>query len=107
MAKKAASAKAMSKSEVLNSLADSTGLNRKQVSGVLDALSALAAKQLGKKGPGVFAIPGLAKCRAVSKPAVAARKGIDPFTKQERMFKAKPASTSVRIRPLKKFKDSV
>jgi nucleoid DNA-binding protein len=97
----------MSKSDVLNSLAQDTELSRKQVAGVLDALSALIARNVGKKGPGVFAVPGLMKITVQHKPATKPRKGINPFTGQEMMFKAKPARNVVRIRPLKSLKDMV
>ena len=107
MATKTGASKPMSKSDVLNSLAQDTELSRKQVAGVLDALSALIAKNVGKKGPGVFAVPGLMKITVQHKPATKPRKGINPFTGQEMMFKAKPARNVVRIRPLKSLKDMV
>jgi nucleoid DNA-binding protein len=99
--------KPISKSEVLASLAEESGLSKKQVSTVLDSLSGLIGKNVGKKGPGVFALPGLMKITVVHKPATKARKGINPFTKQEVMFKAKPARNVVKIRPLKSLKDMV
>jgi nucleoid DNA-binding protein len=99
--------KPMSKSEVLNSLAQDSGLSRKQVASVLDGLSTLISQNVGKKGPGVFAVPGLMKITVQHKPATKARKGINPFTKQEQLFKAKPARNVVRIRPLKSLKDMV
>ena len=68
-----AAAKAPSKSEVLKNLADGTGLNKKQVSSVLDGLTAIIKKELGKKGPGVFAIPGLVKLKVIRKPATKAK----------------------------------
>jgi|SRR5580698_5659314 nucleoid DNA-binding protein len=107
MATKTGASKPMSKSDVLNSLAQDTELSRKQVAGVLDALSALIARNVGKKGPGVFAVPGLMKITVQHKPATKPRKGINPFTGQEMMFKAKPARNVVRIRPLKSLKDMV
>jgi nucleoid DNA-binding protein len=107
MATKTGASKPMSKSEVLNSLAEVTELSRKQVGGVLEALSALISKNLGKKGSGVFAVPGLMKITVQHKPATKPRKGINPFTGQEMMFKAKPARNVVRIRPLKSLKDMV
>lgn len=100
-------AKAPTKSEVLSAIAEKTGLARKQVNGVLDELGGLIAKNLSKSGPGVFAIPGLMKVTAVRKPATKARKGINPFTGEETMFKAKPARTVIKIRPLKGLKDKV
>jgi hypothetical protein len=60
---------------------------------------------VGKNGPGVFVFPGLMKIMVVQKPAVAARKGINPFTKQEQMFKARPACKVIKIRALKALKD--
>ncbi len=98
-------AKAPTKSEVLTSIAGTTELSRKQVASVFDALSALIGKNVGKKGSGIFQVPGLMKITVVQKPAVAARKGINPFTKQEQMFKAKPARRVVKIRALKALKD--
>ena len=98
-------AKAATKSEILASIAKTTELSRKQVASVLEALTGLIQGAVGKKGPGVFAVPGLMKIVVVQKPAVAARKGITPFTKQEQMFKAKPARRVVKVRPLKALKD--
>lgn len=109
-AKKAAkkpAGKPMTKSEILNSLADSTGLNKKEVASVLEELGALIGKNLAKRGPGVFNVPGLMKVKVVRKPATKARKGINPFTKEEQMFKAKPARNVVKILPLKGLKDMV
>lgn len=110
MAKAAAksnSKKAPSKSEVYAAIAEATQLTKKQVAAVLDALTAEIGKSLGKKGPGVFQIPGVAKIVVINKPATKERKGIDPFTKQERIFKAKPARNVVKVRPLKSLKDMV
>jgi nucleoid DNA-binding protein len=107
MAMKTGASKPMSKSDVLNALAQESELSRKQVASVLDALSGLIGKNVGKKGPGVFAVPGLMKITVIHKKATPARKGINPFTKQEQMFKAKPARNVVKIRPLKSLKDMV
>jgi nucleoid DNA-binding protein len=107
MAAKSGASKPMSKSEVLNALAEGSGLSRKQVAGVLESLSGLIGRNVGKKGSGVFAIPGLMKITVQHKPATKPRKGINPFTGQEMMFKAKPARNVVRIRPLKSLKDMV
>ncbi|MGN6371337.1 MAG: HU family DNA-binding protein [Phycisphaerae bacterium] len=98
-------AKAATKSEILTSIATSTELSRKQVASVFDALSDLIGKNVGKKGPGIFAVPGLMKITVVNKPATKARKGINPFTKEEVMFKAKPARRVIKVRPLKALKD--
>ena len=104
---KTAAEKPMSKTEILTALAEATGLAKKQVAGVFDELSNLIGNNLGKKGPGVFNIPGLMKITVQRKPATKARKGINPFTKEETMFKAKPARNVVKVRPLKALKDMV
>ena len=103
----ATAAKAPSKSEILAGIAEETQLSRKQVASVFEALSGQIKNALGKKGPGLFVVPGLMKVIMVQKPAVKARKGINPFTKQEQMFKAKPARKVVKVRPLKSLKDMV
>jgi nucleoid DNA-binding protein len=84
---------------------EATDLSRKQVAAVFDELNQIIAHNLGKKGPGVFALPGLAKLKVVRKPATLARKGINPFTKQQQMFKAKPARNVVMVVPFKALKD--
>ena len=94
-----------SKSEILTSIADSTGLSRKNVASVLDALDGLVSRHISKRGPGEFVLPGLLKITTVHKPARKARKGINPFTGEETIFKAKPASIAVKIRPLKRVKE--
>src|ERR1700733_11484139 len=99
--------KAATKSEILTNIATATELSRKQVSAVFDALAEQIKSAVGKKGPGVFAVPGLMKIMVVNKPATKARLGIDPFTKTEKMFKAKPASRKIKLRALKNLKDFV
>jgi len=94
-----------SKSEILTNIADSTGLPRKSVGSVLDALDGLVARHISARGCGEFVLPGLLKILTVKKPARKARKGINPFTGEETMFKAKPASIAVKIRPLKRVKE--
>ena len=104
---KAAAKKAPTKTEILNSIAEQTELSKKDVSAVFEALSSDIGKALGKRGPGMFSIPGLCKITVQRKPATKARKGINPFTGEETMFKAKPARNVVKIRPLKNLKDMV
>lgn len=101
------STKAPSKSDILNVIASETTLNRKQVSAVLDSLTGIIGKCIGSKGPGTFSLPGLLKVKVIKKPATKARKGINPFTKEEVMFKAKPARKVVKVLPLKGMKDMV
>lgn len=100
----AKSPKTLTKSEVLAHIAESTQLSRKQVASVFDALSNEIKAALGKKGPGVFAVPGLMKIVVVHKPATKKRKGINPFTKLEQVFQAKPARNVIKVRPLKALK---
>ena len=104
---KAAAKKAPTKTEILNSIAEQTELSKKDVAAVFDALANDIGKSLGKRGPGTFSIPGLCKILVQRKPATKARKGINPFTGEETVFKAKPARNVVKIRPLKNLKDMV
>lgn len=111
-AKKAAPAKRapaitqkLTKSQIVASVADSTGLTKKEVSAVMDETHSLIERSIRKRGVGEFTVPGILKITTVKKPARKARKGINPFTGEETMFKAKPASIAVKIRPLKKLKE--
>jgi nucleoid DNA-binding protein len=101
--------KAASKTEILNAIAEETQLTRKQVSAVFDALASQIAKNLGKKGPGVFALPGLVKIEKKAVPARPARKNVpNPFKPGEFMnVAAKKASTKIKVRPLKALKDMI
>ena len=105
-ATKSASSKPRSKSQIIGEIAEQTGLARREVTSVFDAMTGLIKKDL-KRGPGVFTVPGLMKITVVRKPATKARKGINPFTGEETMFKAKPARNVVKVRPLKALKDMV
>jgi len=106
-AKKAATAlKAkMTKSQIVGSIADTTGLSKKDVTSVMDELETLIERSIKKRSVGEFTLPGLMKITTVKKPARKARKGINPFTGEATVFKAKPASTAVKVRPLKKMKE--
>ncbi len=95
------------KSEIFSALSDNTGLSRKDVGTVFAALGECIGLDVGKKGPGVFTVPGLMKVTRVNKPATKARKGINPFTGEETTFKAKPARNVVKVRPLKALKEMV
>lgn len=94
-----------SKTQILNQISESTELSRKQVQSVLDELGDILEGHIKKRGCGEFVLPGLLKVVTVKKPARKARKGINPFTGEETMFAAKPASIQVKIRPLKKLKE--
>jgi nucleoid DNA-binding protein len=97
--------KAATKTEILTNIATDTELSRKQVASVFDSLAVQIKAAVGKKGPGIFALPGLMKIMVIQKPATKARKGINPFTKLEQMFKAKPARKVIKVRPLKALKE--
>lgn len=106
---KPASGKAISsrysKTQILTEIAETTDLSRKQVGAVIDELSSLIDRHVKKRACGEFVLPGMLKITTVKKPAKKARKGINPFTGEETMFKAKPASIAVKVRPLKKLKE--
>ena len=110
MAKPAATTKKtkpLSKSEILTAVSEAIGeeLSKKHVKEVVEALVATGHRELKKTG--TFVLHGFAKFVVVKKPAKPARKGINPFTKLEQTFAAKPASKSVRARPVKAVKDAV
>jgi len=96
---------APTKSEILNHIAKDTDLSRKQVAAVFDSLAGLIKKSL--RSNGLFTLPGLMKLKVVKKPATKAREGVNPFTGEKMMFKAKPASKKVRGMPLKSLKSMV
>lgn len=93
------------KTQIVNQIAEDNDLSRKEVNGVLESLSEIIQLHINKRSVGEFVLPGLMKIQTVKKPARKARKGINPFTKEEVMFKAKPASITVKVRPLKKLKE--
>lgn len=97
----------LSKSGVIKTIAEATGVHKKEIGNVFECLSQLIEKHIKKGGPGTFVIPGLAKIKVINKPKRDARKGINPFTGQEIMIKAKPASRAIKIKPLKKLKEMV
>lgn len=106
--KKAAAIKeAMTKTQILTEIADNTELTKKQVQSVFDELATIIDRHITKRGAGQFTLPGLLKVKVVHKPATKARKGINPFTGEETVFKAKPARNVVKVLPLKKMKDMV
>ena len=99
--------KPMTKSAVLDEIAQKTGLNKKQVSSVITELTTVIERHIRKGASGQFTLPGLMKIEVKRKPATKARKGINPFTGEATVFKAKPARNVVKVRPLKKLKDMV
>ncbi|GAB5441584.1 MAG: HU family DNA-binding protein [Fuerstiella sp.] len=98
--------KPLSKTEILNSLAESTGLSRKDVTAVLESLESLIEENL-TKGSGIFNLPGLLKIYVHNKKATPEREGRNPQTGETIIIKAKPASQVVKVRPLKKLKEMI
>ena len=103
----AAKNKPRTKSEIYAILAESAGVSKREVATVFDTMQQMIAADLKKGSVGVFNVPGLMKVMVQRKPATKARKGINPFTKEETVFKAKPARNVVKVRPLKGLKDAV
>jgi nucleoid DNA-binding protein len=99
--------KPVSKTVMFQSLAEATGLTKKQITAVFDELTKLIRRDVGKKGPGVIALPGLLKIKRVTRPATKARQGRNPATGEPMMIKAKPARTVVKAQPLKSLKEMV
>lgn len=99
------SGKARTKSDVYTQIADNVGITKKEVAQVFDVMNEMMVTDLKKVGS--FNVPGMMKVVLRRKPATRARKGINPFTGEEMMFKAKPATNVVKIRPLKALKDRV
>ena len=97
---------ALNKSGLVAHIAEASAVAAKDVRAVLAALEGAIHGSISKKGAGQFVLPGVLKITAVNVPAKPKRKGIDPFTKEERWFAAKPASVKVKIRALKKLKDA-
>ncbi len=98
--------KARTKSQILATISDQTGLSKKEIGAIFETLGALIGHDL-TKGPGTFTVPGLMKVTVTKKPATKARKGVNPFTGEEMTFKAKPARNVVKVRALKGLKDMV
>jgi len=94
-----------SKTEIVNELATNSGLNRKQVTTVLDELATLVSRHVKKRSVGEFVLAGLVKITTVKRPAKKARNAINPFTGELTRFKAKPASVAVKVHALKGLKD--
>jgi nucleoid DNA-binding protein len=99
--------KRMSKSQFVTTLAEKSGLDKKQATSALDTINAIVAQQLGQGGPGEVLIPGLLRLNVVDKPATRQHEGVNPFTKEPMTYKAKPARKVIKVRLLKALKDAV
>jgi len=97
---------AFNKTSLITHLADATAVDTKAVKAVIASLEATMLASVHKKGLGSFTLPGLLKVNVINVPAKKKRTGIDPFTKQERVFAAKPATVKIKTRALKKLKDA-
>ncbi|MFO7986593.1 MAG: HU family DNA-binding protein [Desulfatiglandaceae bacterium] len=97
--------KPMTKSAMVNEIAENTGLTKKEVSSVFEELSALIERHVKKRSAGQFTLPGLLKIEVKRKGATKARKGVNPFTGEEITIQAKPARRVVKVRPLKRLKE--
>lgn len=104
--KVSASKEVRTKSQIFTEIADQVGISKKEVSQVFDVMQQMLGADL-KNGSGEFRMPGMFKVTKKRIPAKAKRKGINPFTKQEQWFAAKPARNVVKVRPLKGLKDMV
>lgn len=110
-AKKPAAVKAavvkepLTKSQMFTDISEFAGVSKKEVSAVFEGISRLVAASISKKGPGKIKIPGLMQIEIKERPATKARKGINPFTGEEIMIKAKPKRRAVKIRALKSLKE--
>ena len=105
--KVSASAKPRSKGDVYGTIGEHAGIHRRDVAAVFHALGSLIKADLSKAGAGVFKVPGLMRITLTRKPATKEHLGINPFTKEQVMFKAKPARNVVRVRPLRGLKEMV
>ncbi len=105
--KQAAVSKKMTKTGILNEIAQNTELSRKQVDAVLGELENLIERHIKKRAVGEFTLPGLLKVRSVKRPATKRRMGRNPATGEEIVIPAKPATTRVRVTPLKRLKEMV
>jgi nucleoid DNA-binding protein len=102
-----AAEKPPTKTQLMSKIAQDTGLTRKDVEAVFDSLNAEIKRNVGRRGPGYFNLPGLLKIKTVKKPATKSRKGINPFTGEEITIKAKPARKAVKVAALKGLKEMI
>ena len=105
--KVSATSKPRSKGEVFGTIAQHVGIHRRDVAAVFHVMGSMIKADLSKNGSGVFKVPGLMRITVKRKPATKERQGINPFTKEPTIFKAKPARNLVRVRPLQALKAMV
>ncbi|MBV8802629.1 MAG: HU family DNA-binding protein [Gammaproteobacteria bacterium] len=95
----------LTKGGIIKAIMDVTGVAKKDTTSVLDALNTIIELHVKSRGPRKFTLPGLLKINVVKTAAKPARKGVNPFTGEEQMFKAKPAGIKIKIRPLRRLKE--
>ncbi|HKK04252.1 MAG TPA: HU family DNA-binding protein [Gammaproteobacteria bacterium] len=95
------------KTQLYSTIAERTGLKKKEVDAVFTELADIMNGHIKRNAAGIFTLPGLMKVKVVRKPATRARKGINPFTGEPTVFKAKPARNVVKVQPLKNLKEMV
>ena len=99
--------KPRTKAQLMRDIAEETELPKGDVEAVFESMQNMIKKDLGRRGPGQFTVPGLMKIQKIRKPRKPQRRGINPFTGEETTFKAKPAHNVVKVRPLKGLKEMV
>lgn len=97
--------KQMTKSELMTAIAERVGISKKEVGEVFSTFSEVVHCHLKNGSCGKIKIAGLINAKVVKKPARKARKGINPFTGEEIMIKAKPAYKTVKVSALKALKE--
>lgn len=97
--------KPFTKSQIVTTISERTGVSRKEVVAMLETIREIIGAHVHKQGPEIFSWPGLFKVQVFKKPATKARQGINPFTGETMMFKAKPASRRIKVRALKQLKE--
>ncbi len=105
--KPTSSSKVRTRSQIIAELAFASDIKKSVVKEVFENLGTMIGCDLGGRGPGVFSFMGLMKMKTVKKPATKERTGVNPFTKETQVFKAKPASKKVRVRPTKALNEMV
>lgn len=105
--KATAISKTYTKNQIITTIAEDTGLTKKDVGAVLDSLTVLVERHVKKRAIGIFTLPGLFKIKRMKKKATKARQGINPATGEAITISAKPATNVVRVTPLKALKDMV
>ncbi len=95
----------LTKTQLFTTIAENTDMKKKEVAAIFDELATIINGHVKRNAAGVFTLPGLLKIKVVRKPATKARKGINPFTGEPTIFKAKPARNVIKCQPLKALKE--